>query len=164
MPKRCGSSPMLAIHSDNNRAYCLVVMHCPRPRDAVNKEFAGLLAGCSDVAVHGMTCLLRQFKPDGSPGLFLPDGRPIGGIAIRRNVLDLEGDTSQPRNLLSTLDNFVGDLDFDGLDIAHHVLVLRLASPRVYSRSYERFAWSAARRPSMASRTASRACSTDAMA
>jgi hypothetical protein len=31
-------------------------------------------------------------------------------------------------------------------------------------RSYERFAWSAATRPSMASRTASRACSTDAMA
>ena len=40
----------------------------------------------------------------------------------------------------------------------------RLASPRVYSRSYERFAWSAAERASMASRTASRACSTDAMA
>jgi hypothetical protein len=44
------------------------------------------------VGVHGLTCLLRQFKPDGSPGLFLPNGRPIGGIAIRSNVLDLEGD------------------------------------------------------------------------
>jgi len=36
--------------------------------------------------------LLRQFKPDGPPGLFLPNGSPIDGIAIRSNVLDLEGD------------------------------------------------------------------------
>ena len=61
---------MLAIHSDNSRAYCLVVM----------------------VAVHGLACLFGQFKPDGSPGLFLPNGRPIDGIAIWRNVLDSEGD------------------------------------------------------------------------
>jgi hypothetical protein len=44
------------------------------------------------VAVHGLACLFGQFKPDGSPGLFLPNGRPIDGIAIWRNVLDPEGD------------------------------------------------------------------------
>ena len=32
----------LAIHSDNNRAYCLVVMR-PRPRDAVNRNSPGFL-------------------------------------------------------------------------------------------------------------------------
>ena len=36
--------------------------------------------------------MFRQFKPDGSSGLFLPNGRPIDGIPIWRNVLDLEGD------------------------------------------------------------------------
>jgi hypothetical protein len=36
--------------------------------------------------------LLSQFKPDGPPGLFLPNGRPIDGIAIRSNVLNLKGD------------------------------------------------------------------------
>jgi hypothetical protein len=36
--------------------------------------------------------LLRQFKPDGPPGLSLPNGRPIEGIAIRSNFLDLEAD------------------------------------------------------------------------
>jgi hypothetical protein len=36
--------------------------------------------------------LLSQLKPDGPPGLFLPNGRPIDGIAIRSNVLNLKGD------------------------------------------------------------------------
>jgi hypothetical protein len=34
---------MLAIHSDNNRAYCLVVIHCLRLRGAVNRNSPGFL-------------------------------------------------------------------------------------------------------------------------
>jgi len=39
---RCGSSPM-TIHSDESRAYCLVVKYYPRARIAVNRNSPGLL-------------------------------------------------------------------------------------------------------------------------
>ena len=39
-----------------------------------------------------MSGLLRQFKPDRAPGLSLAHGRPIHGVAVRRNIIDLYGD------------------------------------------------------------------------
>ena len=56
------------------------------------QKLAGSLPGRFDVAVHRLAGLLRQFKSDGPPGLFLAHGRSIDGIAIRSNVLDLESD------------------------------------------------------------------------
>jgi hypothetical protein len=44
VPKRCGSRPMLAIHSETSRAYCLVVMLLPDPRRPVNINSPGFLA------------------------------------------------------------------------------------------------------------------------
>jgi hypothetical protein len=92
VPNKCGSSPMLAIHSDKSRANCLVVMPWSRPRGPVKRNSPVFLAARPDLGVYGLACLLRQFKPDGPPGLFLAHRRAVGAVAIRRNVLDLEGD------------------------------------------------------------------------
>lgn len=43
VPNRCGSNPMLAIHSDSSRAYCRVVIRCFRSRQAVNINSPGFL-------------------------------------------------------------------------------------------------------------------------
>ena len=50
------------------------------------------LSGRPDVVIYRLAGLFRQFKPNGSPGLSLAHGCPVGTIAIRSNVLDLEGD------------------------------------------------------------------------
>ena len=39
---------------------------------ATEQKFAGFLASGFDVIVDGLPRLLRQFKPDGPPGLLLP--------------------------------------------------------------------------------------------
>jgi hypothetical protein len=36
--------------------------------------------------------LFRQFKPHRPPSLFLANGRPIDGISIRSDILDLQSD------------------------------------------------------------------------
>jgi hypothetical protein len=56
------------------------------------QELARLLTSRSDVVVDRLAGLFRQFKPDGPPSLSLTDGCPVGTIAIRSNVLDLESD------------------------------------------------------------------------
>jgi hypothetical protein len=56
------------------------------------QELAGLFAGRPDVVIHRLAGLFRQFEPYRPSGLFLAYGRPIDGIAIRRNVLDLKSD------------------------------------------------------------------------
>jgi hypothetical protein len=38
VPKTCGSSPMLAIHSETSRAYCLVVMLRSEPFRPLNMK------------------------------------------------------------------------------------------------------------------------------
>jgi hypothetical protein len=59
---------------------------------ACEQGLTGLFACRSDVVVHRLACLFRQFKPDRPPGLFLANGRPIDGISIRSYVLDLQSD------------------------------------------------------------------------
>jgi hypothetical protein len=56
------------------------------------QKLARLLTGCLDVGIHRLAGLFRQFKADGSPGLSLAHGCPIGTIAIGSNILDLERD------------------------------------------------------------------------
>ena len=57
------------------------------------------LAGHPDVVVYRLAGMFRQFKPDRTPGLSLAHGRPVGTIAIRSNVLDLESDEITPTQL-----------------------------------------------------------------
>jgi hypothetical protein len=56
------------------------------------QKLTRLLSGRPDVVVYRLAGLFRQFKPNGSPSLSLAHGCPVGTIAIRSNVLDLEGD------------------------------------------------------------------------
>jgi len=56
------------------------------------QELAGVLAGRLEVVIHRLAGLFRQPQPDGTLGLSLADGRPVGTTPIRRNILDLESD------------------------------------------------------------------------
>src|SRR5262249_29547855 len=59
---------------------------------AAEQKFARFLASGSDVIVDSLPRLLRQFKPDGPPGLLLPHCGAINCIAARCNVLDPKSD------------------------------------------------------------------------
>jgi hypothetical protein len=66
--------------------------HLPYAMRAGEQGLTGLFVVGSNVVVHRLACLFCQFKPHRPPGLFLTNGRPIDGISIRSDVLDLQGD------------------------------------------------------------------------
>src|ERR1700674_5725890 len=91
VPNSVGSSPMLAIHSDTNRAYCLVVMPRPDPRRPGKRNSPGFLFAAL-ILIDRLARLLRHFEPHGSAGLLLPDSCSIDRASTRCNILDLESD------------------------------------------------------------------------
>ena len=69
--KKLGSSPMLAVHWQTNRAFCRVVISRSRPTKAAEEELAWLFAGRSGAAVDRFLGLLRDLKPDALAGPLL---------------------------------------------------------------------------------------------
>jgi hypothetical protein len=61
------------------------------PRRPVNRYSPGLV-GCFQVVVDSLTGLIRQLELHWSPRLPLPHGCAIDCIAIRSNIIDLQGD------------------------------------------------------------------------
>jgi hypothetical protein len=59
---------------------------------ADEQELAGFLASETNVIIDRLSGLLRQLEPNRPSGLLLPYGRAIGSVAVRSNILDLEGD------------------------------------------------------------------------
>ncbi len=68
---------------------------------AAKQKLAGLLTRSLDIVVDGLPGWLDQLKPNRSSPLLLASGGPIDGVAVRRNIIDLQATTSQPRSLLS---------------------------------------------------------------
>jgi hypothetical protein len=89
------------------------------PASSCEQELAWFLTGRPDVIVHRLAGLFRQFKPDGPSGLFLAYGRPIDGIAVRSNVLDLESDDIAPSQ-------FAVDGQIEHRQIARSLLAVEL--------------------------------------
>src|SRR5262245_31362571 len=58
-----------------------------RPSPACEQKLAGHLASRFEVVINGLTGLLRQFKPDRTPGLSLAHGRPCERVAVRGNIV-----------------------------------------------------------------------------
>src|SRR5438067_2964581 len=92
VPKKLGSSPMLAIHSQTNRAYCRVMMGRCRPCRPPKRNSPGFLIGGSDVSVDRLSGLLRDFEPDRLAGLPLAHGRSGDRRTMRSNVLHPQAD------------------------------------------------------------------------
>ena len=53
---------------------------------------AGLLVGGTNIIVDGLPSLARQLETKGATGLPLPHCGTVGGVAMRSNVLHLDGD------------------------------------------------------------------------
>src|SRR5215470_5908020 len=99
VPKKRGSRPIVC----NPARYKPGVL--PSGHAAVvvtptnEQKFAGFLASGFDVIVHGLTRLLRQFKPDGPTGLLLAHCGAIDRIPARCHVLDPKCDDITPPQL-----------------------------------------------------------------
>jgi hypothetical protein len=89
VPNKDESRPMLAIHSDSRRAYWRVEAAAFAPA-AVEQEIAGTIPARRKVLVDRLARLLGNLEPDRKTGLVLPNGRTVDGIAMWRDVLDLE--------------------------------------------------------------------------
>src|SRR5262252_19471 len=59
---------------------------------AREQKVAGLLACRLEIVVDGLPRLIRQLELDRSARLPLADRRAVDRVAVRRNVLDLDGD------------------------------------------------------------------------
>jgi len=66
-------------------------MHCLGPCRPTNKNSPPLLAGGMDVVINRLPSLLGDLEPNRLTRLLLPDRRPIEGVSIGGNILDLEG-------------------------------------------------------------------------
>jgi hypothetical protein len=55
------------------------------------QELAPLLAGGMNVVINRLPSLLGDLEPNRLTRLLLPDPRPIEGVSIGGNILDLEG-------------------------------------------------------------------------
>jgi hypothetical protein len=64
---------------------------CGVTASADKQVLAGLLACEPDVVVNRLTGQLGQLEPNRSTGLLLPHSGSVGGVAVRSNVLDLDG-------------------------------------------------------------------------
>ena len=62
------------------------------PPAACEQNFAGLFARRLEIVINRLAGLLRQFEPDGTPGLSLANRRAAERVAVRGNVSDLESD------------------------------------------------------------------------
>jgi hypothetical protein len=58
----------------------------------LEQKIAGTLPAHRKVLVDRLACLLGDLEPDRPTRLVLPNGRAVDGIAVWRNVLDLEAD------------------------------------------------------------------------
>src|SRR4029078_13154014 len=58
---------------------------------ACEQKLVGVFTQSSEVAVDGLTGLLRQLKFYRASRLLLPDRCAVNRVAVRRNVLNLEG-------------------------------------------------------------------------
>ncbi len=65
------------------------------------QEAARLPSGEAKIFILGLARLLGYFEPNRTARFLLPDGGPLDGVAMRRNIYHLEAHTSQPRSLLS---------------------------------------------------------------
>jgi hypothetical protein len=78
---------MPAIHSATSRV--LPRRHgLSGPPPAGEQRLAGLLSGRFEVVINGLAGLLRQFKSNRTPGLFLAHRRTGKRVAVRGNVFD----------------------------------------------------------------------------
>src|SRR5690242_20790081 len=59
---------------------------------AREQKVAGLLACLLEIVVDRLTCLVCQLELDRAACLPLADRRAVDRIAVRRNILDLDGD------------------------------------------------------------------------
>jgi hypothetical protein len=69
----------------------LTSCHAAPQLPTVKQKLTRFLTCQSDVGIDGVSGLLRQFKPDGTPCLSLANCRPIHGVAVGRNIIDLYG-------------------------------------------------------------------------
>src|SRR5450759_1227688 len=93
------------------------------PAAGCEQEFSGFLGGRPDVVIHRLAGLFRQFKSYGSPILSLAHGCPVGTIAVRSNVLDLDSDDI-------AASQFAVDGQIEHRQIARSLLYLELGPDR----------------------------------
>src|SRR5260370_30556485 len=87
VPKKLGSSPMLAIHLAHQPCVLSRRDRSVPTATAAEEELTRLLTGGSDVTVDRLTGLLRHLKLDGLAGLFLAHSCTIDSATMRSNVL-----------------------------------------------------------------------------
>jgi hypothetical protein len=74
--------------------------HAPCRATATGEQkLARFLAGDPYIVLDHLAGLLRQFEPDGLPGLLLSHLRPINCVPARSDILDFEGDDIAPTQL-----------------------------------------------------------------
>src|SRR5262249_13117746 len=63
-----------------------------QPTPATEKEFTGVLPCSTDVLIDRLPRLFSDLEPNRVSSLPLANGRPIDGVTMRRDVLNLESD------------------------------------------------------------------------
>src|SRR6266436_9128906 len=89
VPKKLGSSPMLAIHWQTSRAYCRVVIGRSRPRRPPKRNSPGFFLAAAVDRLSGLFCHLEL---DRLARLLLAHSCTIDRATMRIDVLDAQAD------------------------------------------------------------------------